>query len=445
MPPVASASHHPSPTESQALTIAGGRPLEGTLRVNNAKNSVLFLMLGSLLTADEVILEDVPRLSDVEAMADMLRHLGAEVTWQGRDLHIHAHTLATHSAPYHLVSKMRASFNAMGALLARCGEARISMPGGCTFGPRPVDRHIRAFKQLGVVIDDDMGDFHAKRIENISGKADFVAPTVGGTLNIMLASALGAGDVIIENAAREPEIVDLADMLNRMGADIQGAGTRVIEIRGVERLTGLRHRPIPDRIEAGTFMLAIAATRGKVWLENIRLEHLQALISQLRHSGIHIQHHNDRLLVDASEVTPQPLHVEAVEYPGFPTDLQAPLCAYLATVLGESSVRERVFPERFTHVEELRKCGVGVELEGDTMHIHGVPQLQAATLHAADIRAGGAMVIAGLAAQGTSIISGVRYIHRGYENLAERLREVGAKIWLGDEADSALATGTFGG
>lgn len=431
-------------SQSQALIIEGGTPLNGTIHVNSAKNSVLFLMLGALLSEEVVILEDVPHLSDVAAMAAILEHLGAKISWQGRDLHIHAQTLSTHSAPYHLVSKMRASFNAMGALLARCGEARISMPGGCTFGPRPVDRHIRAFKQLGVHVSNDMGDFYAKRTGNIAGKADFAAPTVGGTLNIILASALGLGDVIIENAAKEPEIIDLADMLNSMGAKISGAGTQTISIKGVDKLSGIRHRPIPDRIEAGTFMLAVAATRGKVWLENINALHLQAAREKLQESGVNITVEGRRMLVDASDYDAKALEVVAVEYPGFPTDLQAPLCAYLATINAASNVSEKVFPERFTHIEELRKCGAEVRLEGDTMHIRGTEHLNAAELHAADIRAGGAMVIAALAARGTSVISGVQYIQRGYENLAERLRAVGAKIWLGNKDADTAQTGTFG-
>jgi UDP-N-acetylglucosamine 1-carboxyvinyltransferase len=413
--------------QGEALIIQGGTPLSGEVRVNAAKNSALYLILASLLTREPVVLRDIPRLSDVLVSLEILEHVGVKVRWQGRDLHLHAANVHTCSAPYSLVSKMRASFVAMGALLARCGSARISMPGGCAFGPRPVDRHIAAFQALGVQIDEEGGDFHAFRNGPPAGRVLFEAPTVGGTQNVILATALGGGKVTIENAALEPEIADLANMLNAMGARITGAETGTIEIEGVESLSGVDYRPVPDRIEAGTLMLATAATRGTVTLRGVRPEHLTAVSAKLRETGVRVVAvDEDGLLVDATGEL-QAADVTAAEYPEIPTDLQAPFSAYLATLPGASVVRDRVYPDRFTHVDELRRSGADVELFERTLIIRG-GRLAGARMHAADIRAGGALVIAALSATGSSEVTGLQYIDRGYEALTERLVTMGAKV-----------------
>ena len=352
-------------THHDAFHVTGGRPLRGELAVHSAKNSALYLILGALLTRERVVLREVPRLSDILAMCELLEHFGAHTRWEGRDLHLDAAELVTTDAPYALVSQLRASFVAMGALLGRCGEAHISMPGGCAFGPRPVDRHIRAFRQLGVDFAEVGGDFHAERRVPLAGRVVFDAPTVGGTQNVILASALGSERVVIENAALEPEIADLAEMLNLMGARIGGAGTPTVTIDGVERLSGV------------------------------------------------------------------------------PTDLQAPFGAFLATVPGRSVVTDRVYPDRFTHVGELARTGAHLELRERTLVVQG-GVLHGAPLHAADIRAGGALVIAALAARGHSTITGVQYVRRGYERLAERLAGLGAQIHLGAAPAGALGTGTYG-
>ncbi|MEX2542631.1 MAG: UDP-N-acetylglucosamine 1-carboxyvinyltransferase [Trueperaceae bacterium] len=412
--------------QGEALFIQGGTPLRGEVHVNTAKNSALYLILASLLTREPVRLHDIPRLSDVLVALEILEHVGVEVRWEGRDLHLHAADVHTCGAPYSLVSKMRASFVAMGALLARCGRARISMPGGCAFGPRPVDRHIAAFQALGVQIDEEGGDFHAFRGAKLAGRVEFEAPTVGGTQNVLLATALAGGRVTIVNAALEPEIADLANMLNAMGARISGAETGTIEIEGVSELSGVDYRPLPDRIEAGTLMLATAATRGTVTLRGINASHLEAVSSKLRETGVRIiEAGEDGLLVDASGDL-QAVDVTAAEYPEIPTDLQAPFSAYLATLPGASVVRDRVYPDRFTHVDELRRTGADVELFERTLIIRG-GRLAGARMHAADIRAGGALVIAALGATGTSVISGLQYVDRGYEALTERLVALGAK------------------
>jgi UDP-N-acetylglucosamine 1-carboxyvinyltransferase len=420
--------------------VDGGHPLRGVLDVNAAKNSALYLILASLLTEERVVLEGVPRLADVLVSLEILEHIGVAVAWEGCDLHLDARKLERCSAPYSLVSKMRASFVAMGALLARCGEARISMPGGCAFGPRPVDRHIAAFKALGVEVDERGGDFSAVRRRPLEGTVAFEAPTVGGTQNVILASALGSGTVVIENAALEPEVADLAAMLNAMGAHVEGAGSPVIRIQGAERLRGIRFRPMPDRIEAGTFMLAAAATRGFVEVRGVRSVHVQAVLDKLVETGVRIVVNGPAsITVDATGELAA-ADVTATEYPGIPTDLQAPFGAYLATLPGVSVVRDRVYPDRFTHVSELGRMGAKVELTDRTLVVRG-GTLHGADVHAADIRAGGALVVAALAAQGRSRVSGVEYVDRGYERLAPRLAALGAQIERLTAAEVAVRTG----
>ncbi len=424
------------------LTIRGGVPLEGRLRVYSAKNSALYLMLAALLTDEPVLLEDVPDLSDVRVTEEILRHVGVETSWQGRALHLHARRIGTCHAPYSLVSKMRASFVAMGALLARCGEARISMPGGCAFGPRPVDRHLQAFRDLGATVEEDGGDFYVRRDGALQGHVSFEAPTVGGTQNVLLASALAGGEVVIENAAREPEVPDLAEMLCSMGAEIEGAGSSVIRVRGAEHLRGVRHRPIPDRIEAGTYLLAAAATRGHITLTGVRPGHLAAVLHALADSGVEVGSGEDWVHIDARGPL-KPTDIEADVYPSIPTDLQAPFGAFLATVPGTSTVRDAVYPDRFTHIDELAKAGARMRLHERVLTIHGRP-LVAATMHAADIRAGGALVVAALAAEGDSEIRGVSYIDRGYEDIAGRLRALGATAGRSHGHQPLVVTGTYG-
>ncbi len=427
----------------RALHITGGTPLAGTFRVHAAKNSVLFLMLGALLSREKVVLKGVPKLSDILVMVELLRHFGVEIAWQGRDLHIHAQHISTCAAPYGLVSKMRASFVALGSLLGRCGAARMPMPGGCAFGPRPVDRHIKAFKAIGAEVLEEDGDFVVRRREPLSGRVVFEAPTVGGTHNVILASVLGMGRVVIENAALEPEIVDLCHMLSQMGARIEGAGASVITIEGVAELRGVVYTPIPDRIEAGTLMLAASATRGSVIFENVRPEHLEAVTAKLSEAGVRILRlGEDRLLLDARGEL-RPVDVDATEYPGIPTDLQAPFGSFLLTLEGISEVADHVyFEHRFTHVEPLRKLGAELTLNGNRLTVHGGYPLQGAALHAADIRAGGALIVAALAAKGESVVTGLEYIERGYERLPERLQGLGARIEA--EALEPLLTGTYG-
>jgi UDP-N-acetylglucosamine 1-carboxyvinyltransferase len=412
---------------SDVMIIEGGKPLTGTLPVFRAKNSALYLMLAALLTDEEVVLEDVPRLADVLVLEELLQHVGVDTSWEGHTLRLHARSLRTCSAPYGLVSKMRASFVIMGALVARCGEATVPMPGGCAFGPRPVDRHLAAMRALGVLVDEDEGVFHARRPVRMEGRVVFEAPTVGGTQNVLLAAALADGEVVIENAALEPEVADLANMLNAMGARVEGAGTRTITVQGVSRLHGVTYRPIPDRIEAGTYMLAAAATRGRVTLTDVEPSHLTAVIAVLERAGVEVTAGEGTLTIDATARELRPVDVRATEYPGVPTDLQAPFTAFLATVPGLSTLSDAVYPDRFTHVEELSHTGADLRLVERTLEVRGGP-LKGAAMHAADIRAGSSLVIGALAATGTSEIGGLKYIDRGYEKLTERLASLGASV-----------------
>jgi len=407
------------------LIIQGGTPLEGEVTISPAKNAALPILAASLLTPEPIHLTEVPRLRDVEVMLELLAHLGTRYAWEGRSLYLETPEIRHTDAPYELVAKMRASFIVLGALVARTGEGQVSMPGGCAFGPRPVDQHVKALRKIGVHVEEDAGTFRAERVRPLRGRVVFDVPTVGGTEQVMLAAALGDAQVTLINAAQEPEIADLARFLTLMGAEIHGAGTSIVQIRGAKRLSGVEnYRIIPDRIEAGTYLLAAAATRGKIALQNVEPHHLDALLDKLSEAGHHIFANGDRLYFEATP-EPKPFNVEAREYPGFPTDLQPIVGAYLATVPGTSLVSDRVYPERFTHVAELARMGAELQLKERTLMIRG-RELFGAEVRALDIRAGGALVVAALAAKGESQIDGTRHLARGYEHLVEKLRGLGA-------------------
>ncbi len=411
----------------QPLIIQGGTPLNGELRVNPAKNAALPILVASLLTPHPVTLREVPRLRDIEVLLELLAHLGTRYAWEGRTLHLHTPEIVTTDAPYELVSKMRASFIVLGALLARAGEGRVSMPGGCAFGPRPVDLHVKALRTLGAEVVEENGTFTATRTRPLAGRVIFDVPTVGGTEQVLLAAALGDTDVTIINAAQEPEVEDLARFLEMLGVAIEGAGTSVIRVRGARALRGGVYRVIPDRIEAGTFLLAAAATRGRLTLTHAYPHHLDALLAKLAESGHRIETGRDWVRLEAT-AAPRPFNIEAREYPGFPTDLQPPVTAYLATVEGVSLVTDRVYPDRFTHVGELARMGAELTLKDRVLAVRG-GALHGAEVKAFDIRAGGALIIAALAAEGESRIDGMRHVVRGYENLEARLQAIGARAY----------------
>lgn len=413
---------------SHPLRLHGSRPLSGTLRVQGSKNAALPLIVASLLSPEPVVLRNVPRLSDVETILDLAHHLGARSAWTGpNELTIHTPELISTHAPYALVSRMRASFILLGAVAGRAGEATVSMPGGCAFGYRPVDEHVHALRAIGYDISEDAGHFSARRRSTCGGQHVFSLLTVGGTQNALLAAVLGEGcEVTLENASIDTDVVELARFLRLLGAQIEGEGTHTIHVRGVARLGGGTFDVIGDRIEAGTWLLAAAATRGQVTLEGIEPSRLTALMAKLREMGARTEEGQEWIRIDASGAL-RPVQVTCGSYPGFPTDLQPQMSAALCTVQGSSTLLDPVYPDRLTHVAELRRMGADIHVASNAQVISGRP-LTGTHVRAADLRAGAALIIAALAAQGETTIEGTEYIDRGYDDVTARLRALGAEV-----------------
>ncbi len=410
--------------------IEGGVPLEGEIRVFSAKNSVLPMMSASLLAEEgTTVLRNVPDIADVRTMAEVLQRLGAEVKFDRRKniMHINAENLTSYEAPYDLVSRMRASFLVMGPLLARFGIARVSQPGGCAIGARPIDQHIKGFIRLGAEVSEESGYTVARAKKLVGNTVVFDRPTHTGTENIMMSAVLARGRTVIVNAAQDPEIADLARMLNRMGAKIRGAGTSVITIDGVEKLRATSHTPIGDRLEAGTYLFGAIATRGKVRVKNIKPETLRTVLCKMMDMGAAVSTGRNFVQV---EMTRRPRAVDIITdpFPGFPTDLQPMIMATLTIAEGTSVIWERIFENRFIHVMELQRLGANITISGDRATIVGVEHLDGATVMASDIRAGAGLVIAGLVARGKTVVKRVYHIDRGYQNLEERLAQLGARI-----------------
>ena len=409
------------------MVIQGGRPLEGSVRAAGAKNAALPAIFASLLTPEALRLSRVPRLLDVETAVELVRALGKEVTWRGEELVIREAAPPSPLAPEGPVRRMRASFLVLGPLLARLGRARVPHPGGCAIGPRPVDLHLKGLAALGAEVRAREGWVEA-RAERLCGATIYLDfPSVGATEQLLLAGALAEGKTAILNPAREPEVVNLGRLLSAMGAEVAWGEDRV-EIRGRRALAGADWEVIPDRIEAGTYLLAGAITRGRVRLEGVVPEHLAALLVKLTEAGLEVEQGETWVEV-AAPTRPRGIHVETGPYPGFPTDLQPPMVSLLALAQGESSVTERVFASRFGHVGELLRMGARMRQEGATLVIEGVEGLTGARLRAPDIRAGAALVLAGLAAQGTTVVEGMEHLDRGYEQLDAKLRSLGAQVW----------------
>jgi UDP-N-acetylglucosamine 1-carboxyvinyltransferase len=421
------------------ISIVGGQPLHGTIPISGAKNAALPLMIASLLTPDTLILDNVPRLADVSLLQRILNNHGVDVmlngkrpgdtAYQGQTLHISAAGIVDTQAPYELVSKMRASFWVIGPLVARMGEAKVSLPGGCAIGTRPVDLHIQALQSLGAEIDVDAGYVIARAPNGLRG-AEVVFPkvTVGGTHTALMAASLARGTTVIENAAREPEIGDVADCLNKMGAKISGAGTSRIVIEGVPRLSGARHTVLPDRIETGTFAIAVAMTSGDVMLEGGRPELLQAPLDVLAKAGAEISRTNTGIRVARNGAGIAPVDVTTAPFPGFPTDLQAQFMALMARANGTSRITETIFENRFMHVQELVRLGARIHLNGETATVEGRSRLNGAPVMATDLRASVSLVIAALAAEGETMLNRVYHLDRGFERLEDKLSACGARI-----------------
>jgi UDP-N-acetylglucosamine 1-carboxyvinyltransferase len=420
-----------------SFVINGGSRLKGTVAVHGAKNAALPIMAAALMVEGETILKGVPELADVEHMCLMLNKLGVETRREANgDLRLHVTDEMNCHAEYELVRKMRASVCLMGPLLAKRKRAQISLPGGCAIGDRPIDLHIVGLTALGADSELVSGDVHL-RAKRLAGSEIFLGgpfgSTVTGTANVMMAATLAKGRTIIEHAACEPEVVDLGDFLNACGAKINGLGTPRITIEGVEQLTGCSYTVIPDRIEAGTFLIAAAITNGELRLENCRPEHMLAVIDRLRHVGVNVERENGSVVV-ASARRLEPIQVTTQPYPGFPTDLQAQLTALLCLADGNSIITERIFPDRFLHVAELSRMGASIRKEGATVIVEGVKRLVGAPVMASDLRASAALVLAGLIAKGQTRISRVYHIDRGYVRIEERLRAAGADIQRQPEA-----------
>jgi len=411
------------------IVIHGGRPLSGTIKISGSKNSALPILAATLLTREPCILHRVPDLSDTHYMLQILMHLGAQVERASGTVTVTADAIES-IAPYDVVRKMRASVCVIGPLLGRCKEATVSLPGGCVIGDRPIDLHLKGFEALGAAVRVEGGNvkvFAPKltgAIINLRGK---FGPTVLGTDNVMMAAVLADGITVIEGAATEPEVVDLADFLNKMGAKIEGAGTRRLIIEGVKELHGAEHDIIPDRIEAGTFLVAGAIAGKGVTVKRVMRDHVASVTDALTACGYQIQWAENSITVSANG-TARPLELATEPYPGFPTDMQAQMCALLSTTAGISVITENIFPQRYMHIAELKRMGAHMQLEGSTAVIQGVDRLFGAPVMASDLRASAALVLAGLKAEGRTEVSRVYHIDRGYEHLDEKLSELGAHI-----------------
>lgn len=410
----------------ERIVIAGGERLQGEIKVSGAKNAALPIICATLMADGESVLKDIPELRDIYNLKDILESLGAQVTFKDNEMRVNPNTITTFEAPYELVRKLRASYYILGALLPRLGEARCALPGGCQIGNRPIDLHLKGFRALGaeVIMDHGIVEVRADKLTGAKIYLDY--PSVGATVNILLAATFAEGQTIIENAAREPEIVDLANYLNFAGAQIRGVGTDVIKVEGVSKLHGVEHRIIPDRIEAGTYMIASAITNGNVYVRNVLSEHLKPLIAKMKEMGVQIEEDIEgvRVWVDGPL---KGVDIKTLPHPGFPTDMQAQMMALLTQVSGPSLVIETVWENRFMHVDELKRMGADIKLDGRTALIKPT-QLTGARVTATDLRAGAALILAGLVAQGNTEVSEIYHIERGYENIENKLRGIGAKI-----------------
>ncbi|NLK43752.1 MAG: UDP-N-acetylglucosamine 1-carboxyvinyltransferase [Tissierellia bacterium] len=413
----------------EKIMVETSPPLKGKVRTSGAKNSALPILAASLLGTEDIILEDVPNLKDIEVMCEVLTSLGAKVEILDKGIiKINSSNINNYVTRYELMSKMRASFLVMGPLLTRLGKTKTSLPGGCAIGTRPIDLHLKGFKALGANINSDHGNISAYAERLIGDKIYLDFPSVGATENIIMAAVLAEGETIIDNAAMEPEIVDLASFLNKLGADIKGAGTSTIRVKGVKKLGGGVHSIIPDRIEAGTFMVASAITGGDIIVENVITSHIKPVIAKLKEIGCQVIENGDSVRVIGTKNL-KPTDIKTLPYPGFPTDMQAQFMTLMSLCKGTSVVIETVFENRFMHVDELKRMGADIKIDGRSAIIQGVDNLTSAPVKASDLRAGAALVLAGLVADGVTEIDNIYHIDRGYDGIEEKLSKLGAIIY----------------
>ncbi|MCL4783984.1 MAG: UDP-N-acetylglucosamine 1-carboxyvinyltransferase [Bryobacterales bacterium] len=411
------------------LVVQGGRTLRGEIEVSGAKNSALPALAACLLTSETVHLAGIPEVRDLATMRQLLEYTGATIKPVNGHLEVTTPSIVNPEAPYELVKTMRASSLILGPLVARCGTARVSMPGGCAIGARPIDLHLMGLERLGATIRQEHGYIEASAPQGLrGGRIYFDTITVTGTEDLMMAAALADGESILENAAREPEVVDLADLLTKMGAEIEGAGTSVIRIRGVKSLRGATHRIIPDRIEAGTYAIAAAITGGDLVVRNCRPDHLGALIHKLWQAGVHIQEMGRDSIRATATGTIRSQDMSTEEYPGFPTDLQAQYMALMTQVEGITIIRETIFENRYMHVQELVRMGANIRIDGRQAIVAGSCKLTGAPVIASDLRASASLLLAAMAASGETVIDRVYHLDRGYERIEEKLARVGAQV-----------------
>ena len=409
------------------IIVRKSNPLVGKVKIDGAKNAVLPIIAATLLAEGKSVLKGVPDLKDVHVISDLLRHLGAEVEYKDGNLTVDASNITTCEAPYELVRKMRASFLVMGPLLARFNKTKISMPGGCAIGTRPIDLHLKGFKALGANVIIDHGFVEANTENLVGSKLYLDFPSVGATENIMLAASLAEGTTIIENAAEEPEIVDLANFLNEMGADVKGAGTNTIKIKGVKSLKGAEHNVIPDRIEAATYMVAAAMTKGDIIIENVIMEHLKPVTAKLIEAGCEVIEMENAVRVIGPEVL-KSVDIKTLPHPGFPTDVQAQFMAMDVVANGTGVVIETVFENRFMHVAEFNRMGANIKIEGRSAIVTGVDKLYGSKVKATDLRAGAALILCGLIAEGETEIGDIYHIQRGYVDIDKKITALGGNI-----------------
>ncbi|MDQ0257168.1 UDP-N-acetylglucosamine 1-carboxyvinyltransferase [Evansella vedderi] len=412
----------------EKLLIEGGHPLEGTVQISGAKNSAVALIPAAILADSPVTIDNLPNISDVETLAELLEEIGGTTNLEDDTLVIHPENMFAMPLPNGRVKKLRASYYMMGAMLGKFKKAVIGLPGGCNLGPRPIDQHIKGFEALGAKVTNEQGAVYLQADELVGARIYLDVVSVGATINIMLAAVKAKGKTIIENAAKEPEIIDVATLLSNMGANIKGAGTNVIRITGVDELHGCRHSIIPDRIETGTFMILGAAMGQSVLVDNVIPDHVESLTAKLREMGIMVDVADDQILVRSSENL-KSVDVKTLVYPGFPTDLQQPFTSLLTQADGVSMVTDTIYNARFKHIDELRRMGANIKVEGRSALVNGGTPLQGAKVRASDLRAGASLVVAGLMANGVTEITGVEHIDRGYGGLENKLKGLGAKIW----------------
>lgn len=412
----------------EKLIIEGGKPLEGTVTISGFKNAAVAILPATVLAGDTCIIDNLPEISDVKILADMLRSLGASVRQlRPNTLEINTTEMKACYADYDLAKELRASYYLLGAALGRFKKAKVAYPGGCSIGSRPIDQHIKGFEALGAKVSIEHGIISVEAERLVGAEIYLDVVSVGATINIMLAAVMAEGTTVIDNAAKEPHIVDMANFLNCMGADIKGAGTDVIKIKGVEKLGGCIHTVIPDQIEAGTYMIAAAAAGGNVLVDNVIPKHLEAITAKLKEMGVNVIENGESLRI-VSSGNLKNVGIKTLVYPGFPTDLQQPMSSLLSTAKGTGIVTETIFEGRFKHVDELKRMGADIKVDGRIAVIHGVKNLTGAKVVASDLRAGASLVVAGLMAKGETEIENVQYIDRGYDRLEEKLKSLGANV-----------------